>query len=69
VRVADLRDRTFAAVLELHKEIGGLPPPKAAAKVVEKAEGDAPMRFIEFSARGASASSPSQEPVAHDARG
>jgi hypothetical protein len=34
--------------------------------VVEKAEEGAPMRFIEVSQR---ASSPSHEPVAHDARG
>gem|GEM_PF-183387 len=68
VRVADLRDRTFAAVLELHKEIGGQPPPKPVAKVVEKVEGEAPMRFIEVP-RGASASSPSQEPVGRDAQG
>lgn len=65
-RVADLRERTFAAVLELHREIGGQPPPKP---VVEKVESEAPVRFIEVSLRGSSASQSSPEQVAHEAQG
>jgi 1-acyl-sn-glycerol-3-phosphate acyltransferase len=70
VKVADLRERTFAAVLELHKEIGGQPPPRAESKVqVESVERETPMRFIEVSPRASSAGAPSQDAVAQDARG
>lgn len=70
-RVADLRERTFAAVLDLHREIGGQPqPPKAASKVeVENADGATPMRFIEVSQRHSSAPVSSPEASAHDAQG
>jgi 1-acyl-sn-glycerol-3-phosphate acyltransferase len=70
-RVADLRERTFAAVLDLHREIGGQPqPPKAASKVeVESADGAMPMRFIEVSQRTSSAPVSSPEAAAHDAQG
>jgi 1-acyl-sn-glycerol-3-phosphate acyltransferase len=69
-RVADLRERTFAAVLDLHREIGGQPPPKAASMVeVENADGATPMRFIELSQRNSSAPVSSPEASAHDAQG
>lgn len=70
-RVADLRERTFAAVLELHKQIGGQPPPaKSGQKVeVEKVDGEAPVRFIEVSQRGSGAGGAFQESASPDAQG
>lgn len=59
-KVADLRERTFAAVLELHRQIGGQPPPKPT--VVETVEGEAPMRFVDVSPRASGA--PAQSPEA-----
>jgi 1-acyl-sn-glycerol-3-phosphate acyltransferase len=75
VRVNDLRERTFAAVLALHKEIEGPRAPDAegaaADEEPEAAAGadDLKMRFIEVQPKGPSAHAPEKEARAQDAQG
>jgi 1-acyl-sn-glycerol-3-phosphate acyltransferase len=72
-RVVDLRDRTYAAVLKLHKGIGGAPPPDDSAPAVKKTEAvpadEVPMRFIDVHPRGSSAHAPAQEALSQEAQG